>query len=223
MENKSNVELFKQALSQGLSDKFDSVANECTGEIVCSKQHNLAMRTIIYGKTSTKRTWTPKTKRVVAILIAAALLLTSCAIIYRNEIREFIEEIYESFIMVNYSNGEKEKTDINETYELTYLPESYKLENSVISAIKIKYIFSSNENKTLTFEQRVLDNVAFFLDIENGYNRIVDIKNCDVYYKQTAEHNCYLWNDGQYSLRLISESELSVEELQKIINGANIK
>ena len=46
--DKSNLELFKQAISDGLSKKFDSVVNSYTDEIVCSEQHNLAMRTIVY-------------------------------------------------------------------------------------------------------------------------------------------------------------------------------
>ena len=48
--DKSNLELFKQAISEGLSEKFDSVADSYTDEIICSEKHKLAMRTIVYGK-----------------------------------------------------------------------------------------------------------------------------------------------------------------------------
>ena len=42
--DKSNLELFKQALSEGVSKKFDQMADECTEEIKYSKKHELAMR-----------------------------------------------------------------------------------------------------------------------------------------------------------------------------------
>ena len=52
---KSNLELFKQALNEAVSNKFDKMADECTEEIVYSDRHKLAMRTIVYGKTDNKR------------------------------------------------------------------------------------------------------------------------------------------------------------------------
>ena len=110
--DKSNLELFKQAISDGLSKKFDSVVNSYTDEIVCSEQHNLAMRTIVYGKADAKRTWSPKMKRVVAILIAAALLLTSCGIIFRNEIREVFEEFFVKLTYDRYDESTENIKDV---------------------------------------------------------------------------------------------------------------
>ena len=101
--DKSNLELFKQAISEGLANRFDSVVNSYTDEIVCSEKHNMAMRTIVYGKADAKRVWSPKMKRIIAILVAAALVLTSCGIIFRNEIREIFEEV---FVKLSYSDGE---------------------------------------------------------------------------------------------------------------------
>ena len=104
--DKSNLELFKQALNEAVSNKFDKMADECTEEIVYSERHKLAMRTIVYGKADTKRVWSPKMRRIIAILIAVALLLTSCGIIFRNEIREFVEEF---FVKITYSSDEDGK------------------------------------------------------------------------------------------------------------------
>ena len=102
--DKSNLELFKQALNEAVSNKFDKMADECTEEIVYSEKHKLAMRTIVYGKTDNKRVWSPKMKRIIAILIAAALLLTSCGIIFRNEIREIFKEF---FVSLTYESNDK--------------------------------------------------------------------------------------------------------------------
>ena len=54
--DKSNLELFKQALDEAVSNKFDNMAANCTEEIVCSERHKLAMQAIVYGKGDTKRT-----------------------------------------------------------------------------------------------------------------------------------------------------------------------
>ena len=101
--DKSNLELFKQAISDGLSKKLDSVVNSYADEIVCSEKHRLAMRTIVYGKAEAKRTWPSRMKYIIAIIVAAALLLTSCAVIFRNEIREVVDEFFAKYV---YSGDE---------------------------------------------------------------------------------------------------------------------
>ena len=126
--DKGNLELFKQAISEGLSEKLDSVVNSYTDEIVCSEKHRLAMRTIVYGKAETKRTWSPKKRRIIAILVAAALLLTSCAVIFRNEICEIVGEFFAKYV---YSGDETGMETIEEVYELTYLPEGYGLKEKI--------------------------------------------------------------------------------------------
>ena len=141
--DKSNLELFKQAISEGLSEKFDSVVDNCTEEIVCSDQHKLAMRTIIYGKGDTKQSLSPKMKRIIAIIVAAALLLTSCAVIFRNEIREVFEEF---FVKLTYSGDGMGSDTIEEVYELTYLPEGYYLIDKQLRPLNIKWEYSNETN-----------------------------------------------------------------------------
>ena len=162
--DKSNLELFKQAISDGLSEKFDSVVNSYTDEIVCSEQHNLAMRTIVYGKADAKRTWSPKMKRIVAILIAAALLLTSCGIIFRNEIREIFEDVCDFFVAITYIEKGADGRVVKEIYELSYLPEGYFLEDKIISHTTAKYTYTNYQGEVIKFEQRILDGSDFTVD-----------------------------------------------------------
>lgn len=218
MDN-TNLELFKQALSEGLSSKIDSVANEYTEEIVCSEKHNLAMRAIVYGKTDTKRFWSPKMKRIIAILVAAALILTSCGIIFRNEIRDFAENIYEFFVKISYSESDPNGVSIEEVYKLTYIPEGYYLEEEIILAVNTSYIFTNSDGSTILFDQYILDGTNFFIDIENGYTKIVDIQNYEIYYKFADKYHYYLWNDGKYALSLRSSVKLSNEDIMLILDG----
>ena len=217
--DKSNLELFKQAISDGLSKKFDSVVNSYTDEIVCSEQHNLAMRTMVYGKTDAKRTWSPKMKRVVAILIAAALLLTSCAVIFRNEIREIFEEL---FVKLTYSDSEDGKV-IEDVYELEYLPEGYSLSIENIRPIGAQYEFKNENGDYIWFEQKNVDGTDFVVDNEDGYSHIKEIDTYEVYYRYTDKNHIYVWNDGKYSMKLKSTNQLSIEDIGLILLGLTAK
>ena len=214
--DKSNLELFKQAISEGLSEKFDSVVDSCTEKIVCSKKHNIAMRTIIYGKAAAKRTCSPKMKKLIAILVAAALLLTSCGIIFRNEIREAFEEF---FVKLTCSGEGTESNTIEEVYELTYLPAGYKLEKENISDLSVVYRFVDKNNNYIKFEQRVLDDSGFAVDSENGYSQMKGIEKYNVYYRLTDIYHLYIWHNDKYSFTIYSTTPLSNEQIVLIIEG----
>ena len=217
--DKSNLELFKQAISEGLSEKFDSVVNDCTDEIVCSERHNMAMRTIIYGKADTKKTLSPKMRRIIAILVAAALLLTSCGITFRNEIREIFEEF---FVKLTYSNDEEGKI-IEDVYELGYLPEGYCINKEKITLLRIQYEFINEKGDYIWFEQKTTDGTDFVVDNEEGYSHIKEIEAYDVYYRFTNKNHLYVWSNTKYSMCIKSTTELSKFEIISIIEGLTIK
>lgn len=218
--DKSNLELFKQAVNEAVSNKFDSMADSCTEEIVCSEKHKLAIRTIIYGETKAKRVWSPKMKRIIAILVAAALLLTSCGILFGNEIREIIEDF---FVKLTYSSDEAGIDVIEELYELTYLPEGYALVDKKLSSLSVKYNFTDKNDNVIKFEQRILNGSDFVIDNKSGYSQIKEIKICDIYYRYTDKYHCYIWNDEKYSLQINSSTYLSSEEIVFILKGIKTK
>lgn len=217
---KSNLELFKQALNEAQDNKIRREVESCTEEIVTSERHKVAMQAILDGTYDKSAKWKLTRAKVVAILVAAALLLASCAIIYRNEIRDIVEEVFEDFSKATYSDEEDaDGIAIEEVYELTYVPEGYVLEESIITPLKVKYVFVNAENDTILFEQRVLDGSNFLFDIENGYNLLLNNNRFNVYYKITKEYHYYLWNDGCYSIKIRSTTHLTHEELKSIIAG----
>lgn len=216
--DKSNLELFKQAISEGVSNRFDKMAAECTEEIAYSDKHNLAMRTIVYGKADTKRTLSPKAKRLIAILVAAALVLTSCGIIFRNEIREIFEEF---FVMLSYNGNEADI--IEEVYELRYLPEGYSLKDEKIRPVRIQYEFQNSNGDYIWFEQKLIDVTDLFVDNEEGYSRINEISNYEIYYRYANENHVYVWNDAKYSMFIRSNLKLSTHEIILILEGLTNK
>ena len=196
------------------------MADECTEEIIYSERHKLAMRTIIYGKIDTKRVLSPKMKRIIAILIAVALLLTSCGIIFRNEIREIFEEF---FVKLTYESNEESQQILEEVYCLGYVPKGYDLKKEEITKMFVRYEFKNESGETLFFEQRTLTLSNYVVDSEGGYSQIQDIKKYEVYYRPENLYHCYIWNDGKYSMKLTSNEDLSKEEIILLLDGITVK
>ena len=202
--DKSNLELFKQALNEAVSNKFDKMADECTEEIVYSEKHKLAMRTIVYGKTDNKRVWTPKMRRIIAILIAVALLLTSCGIIFRNEIREIFEEFC---VKLTYDATEESNKSIKEVYTLSYLPEGYFIENERVTSVRVQYEYTNENKETLFFEQCALGRSEFVVDSESGYTKITEIEEYEIYTRKNNYQYTYIWTNGKYAMTFISNKK----------------
>ena len=218
--DKSNLELFKQALNEAVSNKFDKMADECTEEIVYSERHKLAMRTIVYGKTDNKRVLSPKMRRIIAILIAVALLLTSCGIIFRNEIREIFKDF---FVSLTYEGDEESNKSIEEIYVLNYVPEGYTIKTETTTKMCVQYEFVNKDGNLLCFEQRAITRSDYYIDSETGYSKIEEIEEYEVYYRFVNDLHCYIWNDGKYSLQIRGTTQLSTEEIALVLNGITIK
>ena len=73
----------------------------------------------------------------IAILIAVALLLTSCGIIFRNEIREVFEEF---FVKLTYDGDDESAESIKDVYCLGYVPEGYALKRESATDLYNKYV-----------------------------------------------------------------------------------
>ena len=220
MDTKTNQELFKQALVEGVSRRIDREITACDEEVNYSRRHIKNMERIVKGKTPKK----PINKKMVAILVAAAvLLLAGCAIIYRDQIRDFITNIKEFFVEIKFDEGENNSQTIDEIYELTYVPEGYSLEKQEINRMIVQYLFVNEDNEIIRFMQQSLDASNFYVDIENSDNVIIEIGEYTVYSRKTNNMYYYLWNNGNYALILNSTEELSIDTLELIINGIKIK
>ncbi len=220
MDNKTNQELFKQALVEGVNRRIDREIAACDEEIAYSRRHIRNMVRIVNGKEIKK----PLNRKMIAILVAAAiLLLAGCAIIYRNEIREFVTNIKEFFVEIKFDEGENYSQTIDEVYELTYVLEGYVLEKQEINRTIVQYKFINEKGESIKFIQQPIDASRFSVDIEHGDYDVINIDEYEIYYRQINTGYYYIWNDGKYALKINSTELLPEQLLKLIIEGIQIK
>ena len=215
-------QLFKSAILEALSQKYEQELAECREDAKCSKEHYLRISEItglplarVMGKQRSLR------RTFVAVLIAAALLLAGCtAYVYRNTIKEFFEEVYDTHIKLSYSG---EQTDnelyIKEFYSLSYVPEGYQLVREVKNEVCVRYIWESKSGDTLVFQQSLINESDFFLDSDTEDMQCIEYNGVFVYLRSVDNLWIYLWNDGKYGMYIDSDQKLSDDELEKIIDG----
>ena len=214
-----NEILFKQAINEALSNKFQRMIDDCEEEIVCSRRHKRIMKAIVYGNATKVSSRMSTRAKIAAVLVAAALLLGGCAIAYRAAIRSFVSEIKEFFVELTFTKGDDESKYIEEVYELTCLPEGYGLESQNIACMRIQYVFVNAAGQKIKFIQQPIDASSFTVDTEHGYENIFEVEEYEIYYRQADGVNCYIWNDGKYALQLYSTVKLSDSDIKLIIDG----
>lgn len=219
----TDLELFKQALNEGLELRIQSTIDSCTEEIACSKEHIAACKAIIRGTYKNRPLWSDAKIKIAAIIAAATMLLAGCTAIYKDEIKTFIKHIYEEYIEIIFGErGDGAPKNIEEVYELTYIPEGYNLKKSTIDEIIVGYTYLSATGEEIIFNQQPLSAYHGF-DNENGYSSTIMLENHEVFYKKSDLYSTYLWSDGKYSLSLTTSEVFSDEELIKIINSIQSK
>lgn len=223
--NKTDCELFKDALREGLSRRIDSIASSYEGEVLYSKKHETAMRAIISGKHPKAHRLPNKFRRIVAIVAILALLLASCAVIYRDEIKALKEKIFAKYDWLTYSEeySDYENTTIEEVYELTYLPEGYFLKDSYISTGTVSIYYEDANGNTICFDQDPIHNLHVIVDNEEGYQTTIQIDKYTIHHRQVKDKYMYMWNDGKYVFSLLLSFLPNEDELLLILDGVKIK
>lgn len=219
---KSDLELFKEALAEGLSIRFQNEIDSCQEEIIISERHERAMRTIFNGAQVRPIIWPSARAKIAAVIVAATMILASCAAVYIEEIRGFIETVYENYISIGFENPDESPRQIEEVYELTYIPLGYAEIDHIQTNLHNIYTFKSADGGTIRFDQQILNTIDSF-DSEHSEFDFIYISEMKIYYVFYSEYYNYLWNDGKYAMTINSTEELSYTELETIISGIKIK
>ncbi len=212
-------ELFIKALEEAICNRFDKTIAESPMTDECSEQHKARMAAIIAeANAKTKRL---RRAKLIAALIAAALLLTGCTLFaLRNQIKGFIEYIYETHISVA-SEDEAENGKITEVYTLSYVPEGYELMYERISTAHVVHRWKNSVGKRLQFVQYPIG--KFHMDVSDGNTEVIEYAGTKVYCNKSERTYNYIWCDKENCFNLISYAELEQGELIKILNGMVIR
>ncbi len=232
MTREAKIELFKDAILDGLALKYEEELKNCTEDATCTRSHYRKMSKILNVNVSGSEmpVSSPKIpvriskKTLAAILVAAVLLLTACTTyVFKNEIAGWIEENYGSG--VELSSPEKPLGDgsIQEIYALGYVPDGYELTYESQTPLFVKYIYSSDDGKTIIFNQRPLETNKLNIDAEHGESEKIDCNGKEVYFRNVEGKFVYVWKDEKYSLSISSTEQIDLSELEKIMDNVSVK
>ena len=215
--------LFCQAICEGLVQKYEAEIALCPEPIQCSEEHLRKMNEIMEGHARAARLARLKRRIVAAVVAAALLVLTACAAYsHRGEIKKFFVEMRETYIKLFYGESDSMSDKaIIEYYTFGYVPEGYEL----IEELRLAYVgesrWTNDSGDYLILEQSVWDSTTYSLDSEIGDTMTIVCGNRELYYRTTQLHT-YIWNDGTYSFILSSSSQLSIEELEILLEGMKV-
>lgn len=221
--NKADGVLFRQALTEAFVRKYERELNECQETATCSGTHTQRMKEIIIQSAQGERR-RDRRKWIVTLLVAAALLLTACSVYaYQEEIRSFIEKVYDNHIKVAFDNGDEDREvkKISECYTLGYVPDGYTLTKELRMSTSMKLEWENAEGQYLTFEQRVIDGTNYGLDGEVGETTVIMCGEYSVYCRSGNIYT-YIWNDGKYSFMIVTPDALSDDMLIRLVESIDI-
>lgn len=218
---KNDARLFGEAIFEGLSIKFEQELANSTESALCSETHEASILEIIATAKAIEQRISKK--RLIAILVAAALLLfVGCtAFVYRNQIGSFVEHIYEEYVNVELPDGGEDPiTEIEHAYTLSYVPEGYVLTDEIADEFFVFYTYSNSLEEIITYQQYPLGS-SVSIGIDNDMDDVVVVAHneLEIYIRTTETTKHCVWSDGKYTIQLVFPVYMSENEIFKIIDG----
>lgn len=216
---KNDARLFGEAIFEGLSIKFEQELANSTESALCSETHEASILEIIATAKAIEQRISKK--RLIAILVAAALLLfVGCtAFVYRNQIGSFVEHIYEEYVNVELPDGGEDPiTEIEHAYTLSYVPEGYVLTDEVIKSVMVRYIYENEAGEQIIFDQRPNSGISIGVDYSGENAEVLEYNGVEIYLRATDKKKHFVWSNEDYAIKLVCAKTLSQEEILKIIN-----
>ena len=155
-------------------------------------------------------------KKIIAALIAAAILLFATACVFREPILDFVERVSEAF--TSFSTDVEQKKIIEEHYLPTYIPEGY-VETSVAKNKTSANAYWSNGEREIILMQYLLGKQNASLDTEDGGYTVDYIGEQAVYYICKNNTYVFLWENDEYSFILNCPEDLGLDGVKRFIGS----
>lgn len=220
MSTPCDLELFKQALSDGLDTRYKIITDSYDGDVTPSKKHEDIMKSIMRGVRKPVYLGGLPLRKAVAVALIAAMMafVTSCSPI-SDYLKGFIQSFDGYFTSVRPPKGDSSQP-ITTNLEPTYIPEGYALIKSADYNGMCTYrVYKDANGNRIVYEQSPRNGVVYsFSDIEDD-PIVIKLAGCDVYYAQGETRQIYIWYDEVCSYYLLLPSEIFQEEVELIINS----
>ena len=224
--NKTESELFRQALIEAFERKYERELAECSESAQCSEEHTYHMNEIITQSIEAERR---KSRRewMIALLVAAALLLSALTVgAYYKEIQAFIEQINQDHIRLTFNDDSQtaanEEMDLR--YTLGYVPEGYTMWQVDSVGLANYSEWRNEEGDYVIFKQSILHNARYYMDDEAVASSLLSVEGYEVYCSDYGAVGCsYVWNDGVYTFILRTSMALTEESLTKMIQSVRLR
>ncbi len=221
----TNRELFKSALIDAINSNFEQeLADYANESAVCSKKHYKKLEKITGLKLTSPSLPYVSKRAATAILIAAALLLSACAaIIHREEIGDFVENIYDKYVTLTpLSYTEEDIDELQEIYEFKHIPDGFELKDSSVNRLYTKYIYENALGEQITLKQ-IINKCSVYLDNEYSSSKLLKTDAADIYCRDYNKGFEYIWIKDNYLFSLYITFDIDSEELENIIDNISIK
>ena len=216
--SKDQETLLKRAIIQGVSERYAYDLSVTKKSICCSENHLQRMSEIL-GFDVQKAQKVRKRRMIAAtIILAAALAIGSLTVYsYREQIRDFLIQVFEEYIVLEFE-GDQTPATIEQHYQVGYMPEGYTLTKELHSVMDTKYEWENEIGQTITFAQGRL-NTEFRYDGEHGSATEIEHNGLRIWCKENEGAMSYTWNDGKYAMHIYDRTMLPLEEILMIIDS----
>lgn len=166
-----------------------------------------------------------RTKKIVIILIAAALILTGCTAIkpIRTAIANFIITIFDNGSFVDKSTDKNGKDRITEFYTPAFIPEGYELVEDKVNIINDDVVISHHikyyKSGSILYFSQFEAKSTLTLDTENAEIKTFIVGNIEC--MSSRNINCYIviWEQYGYRFSLEMPNDMPEKTASDIIKS----
>lgn len=212
--------LLYRALYESLEERFEKTVKESNMDASYPRSFRIKMSWLL-GVDIEKPTRSIKALKATVIIAAVcAVLLTGCAIV--KFFGPFVETYFSDYAWVVNKNDDVGEKQIDELYTITYLPDGYSYKKEYENANMYIHIWQNSEEKAIKFIQSTTLSY-FYTDVESGYSYLMTHNGFEIYCKKGGYDYSYKWQTDKYCFEIVSEEELSQNDIKQMFDSVKPK
>lgn len=203
-----------------VKEYYDKFINDIDNSFNFSSDFEKRMAKLISNQKKPYWDYVNTAGKRVAIIIATLLALSFSSLTVksvRDGVIERIKKVYE--ICVNYQYAGSKADKINVYYKPFYIPNNFIEVEDVSTDISYNIKFNDNKGRMLRFNQLLPDNLDLFYDNENSQEVKIQIGDITAEGIKSDGFIAVHWEYDSYVFQLITDSDLSDDEIIKIIKS----